>query len=268
MPRFSSVQAYADNNANVRSISYAEATGQQQQGKASGEGNGPAGTGTGGVKTEKVSNPYGSTAGAGSGEFHVYRHARAREAMRWEQLDKAEASEKQEIEYQNLLKANELEQERKLSKNRKKRQRSKAAKLKKKSLKAAGINLDISSAQQQDANAPTDGGDEDEFAYVPISQQEQPSKQEVDTTTKKSQKEIVEGRGPKNQRQGDETINIPNDGSFLEAFLAQTATPAQSGHKRQSNKEEGNGSGSSGRNKNEKDDDECSPHKKQKVKGD
>ena len=56
MGRYSSVQAYADSNSNMRSVSYEQATGSSEVKK-------------GAVKAEKVSNPYGSTAGAGSGEY-------------------------------------------------------------------------------------------------------------------------------------------------------------------------------------------------------
>jgi hypothetical protein len=42
----------------------------------------------------QVVNPYGSTAGAGSGEFHVSRHARSREMMRIQQLDEEDLERK------------------------------------------------------------------------------------------------------------------------------------------------------------------------------
>jgi hypothetical protein len=69
MGRYSTVQSYADNSQNARSTAY-----EQERGSGS-------------VKTEKVVNPYSSVAGAGSGEFHVYRHARAREQERLKRLD-------------------------------------------------------------------------------------------------------------------------------------------------------------------------------------
>eukprot|EP00339_Tiarina_fusa_P003781 CAMPEP_0117078338 /NCGR_PEP_ID=MMETSP0472-20121206/55234_1 /TAXON_ID=693140 ORGANISM="Tiarina fusus, Strain LIS" /NCGR_SAMPLE_ID=MMETSP0472 /ASSEMBLY_ACC=CAM_ASM_000603 /LENGTH=99 /DNA_ID=CAMNT_0004805039 /DNA_START=114 /DNA_END=409 /DNA_ORIENTATION=- len=99
MGRYSSVQAYADNNSNVRSISYEEATGSKDK-----KG--------GAVKAEKVSNPYGSTAGAGSGDFHVYRHARAREAMRWQQLDASEQAKQEDSEFRRKLEEDQAALER------------------------------------------------------------------------------------------------------------------------------------------------------------
>lgn len=49
---------------------------------------------------EKVHNTYGSCAGAGSGEFDVYRAAKRREQVRLEYLERAdeEAAKKSEFE--------------------------------------------------------------------------------------------------------------------------------------------------------------------------
>ena len=58
--------------------------------------------------TEKVVNPYGSTAGAGSGEFHVYRHARARELSRWKQLDKEEQEQLLDKEFEATVQSNQV----------------------------------------------------------------------------------------------------------------------------------------------------------------
>ena len=55
------------------------------------------------VKAEKVNNPYGSTAGAGSGDFHVYRHARAREAERWKLMNAEEREKSLEEQYKKTL---------------------------------------------------------------------------------------------------------------------------------------------------------------------
>jgi len=68
MGRYSSVQAYSDQNPNMRQVQITTSS-----------ANNTTTTSTTKLKTEKVNNPYGSTAGAGSGEFHVYRHSRQRE---------------------------------------------------------------------------------------------------------------------------------------------------------------------------------------------
>ena len=96
------------------------------------------------VIAEKVSNPYGSTAGAGSGDFHVYRHARAREAERWKQMNHEEREKALDEEFQRTLEANRLEEEQRTSRRKKKRQRQKDAKEKRKNLKKSGINLEDS----------------------------------------------------------------------------------------------------------------------------
>ena len=106
MGRYTTVQAFADNNPNMRSVDYAQATGTAaaSSGSASAAG-GPAvaNANRGPVQAEKVDNPYGSTAGAGSGEFHVYRHARAREMARWKKINADEAEMKAEGVFQQKL---------------------------------------------------------------------------------------------------------------------------------------------------------------------
>ena len=167
MGRYTSVQAYADNNANVRSIPYEQATG------------GAAGAGKKSVVTEKVSNPYGSTAGAGSGEFHVYRHARAREAARWQELDAAQQQAELEEQFQQELSNAQDEEQLKTEKRRKKRQREKEAKQRKKNLKVAGIldrhheNYDKNDNSNEDDEKNSDAGDE--FSYKPELEKAEPS---------------------------------------------------------------------------------------------
>jgi len=103
MGRYSSVQAYSDQQ-NARTTSY-----EQEKGNASNS-----------VKTEKVHNPYGSTAGAGSGEFHIYRHARAREQQRLNALDEVEQEQHDEQEFQGKIQGWKSEEEKHLEKKRKK----------------------------------------------------------------------------------------------------------------------------------------------------
>jgi hypothetical protein len=105
-----------------------------------------------------VNNPYGSTAGAGSGDFHVYRHARAREAERWKQITEEERKRKLEQEYNELLEANRIEEEQRTAQRRKKRQRLRDSKLRKKNLAKGGIAL-------QDAQPEDENVQDDEFHY-------------------------------------------------------------------------------------------------------
>mmetsp|Transcript_20072 Transcript_20072/g.56907 ORF Transcript_20072/g.56907 Transcript_20072/m.56907 type:complete len:213 (-) Transcript_20072:3090-3728(-) len=197
MGRYSSVQSYADNNRNVQSIPYDQASGKKE-----GQPNS--------VKAEKVVNPYGSTAGAGSSEFHVYRHARAREMERWKQIDEAETQKKLDAERLASLTKAEIEQEQKTAKKRRKRQREKEAKARKKNLKAAGVDLGGSSEGKECADGSTkraksegaDGGDDDdEFTYTPLAQQQK---------TDEAQEGEDAADLPK--------VEIRNDGSFLETM--------------------------------------------------
>ncbi len=115
------------------------------------------------VTAEKVNNPYGSTAGAGSGDFHVYRHARAREAERWKQMNQEEREKELEDEYHKTLEANQMEEDQRTAQRRKKRQRQKEAKLRKKNLALSGINL----TEQQDMDPEAQ---DDEFTYTPVAE--------------------------------------------------------------------------------------------------
>ncbi|KAL7516283.1 hypothetical protein ACHAWX_001315 [Stephanocyclus meneghinianus] len=153
MGRYTTVQAYADNSGSMRAVSYDQATGSTASGQ-------PADRGP--VITEKVDNPYGSTAGAGSGEFHVYRHARAREMARWKEINANEAELKAEEEFQKKVAADARAEQEKTEKRRRKREREKNAKKRKKNLKLGGVAFDVHQAD--------DGADDvDEFEYTPIS---------------------------------------------------------------------------------------------------
>lgn len=202
MGRFTSVQGFADNNSNNRSITYDQAKGTTD-GK---DNNGDKGGDNKKLATEKVINPYGSTSGAGSGEFHVYRHARAREMARWNALDFEEQQKKEELDFRATLEGDQKQAETKASKNRKKRQREKEAKQRKKFMRAAGIDV------QKPENNNTEGNEEEEeFAYIPVAQQQQHTEQEE---KKESSSKTVESSsaGPSS----DNYHSIPNDGSFLE----------------------------------------------------
>jgi hypothetical protein len=214
MGRYTSVQAYADNNANVRSIPYAEATGGAEKK-------------SGGVVTEKVSNPYGSTAGAGSGEFHVYRHARAREAARWKELDDSEQQALEEQQFEEELQHAHDEEAQKTGRRRKKRQREKEAKQRKKHLKAAGILTSSGQAANMHDEGETAG--DGEFTYVPDKdrqENEEPTEKAAKDQTKQSSDSVKESASA-----SPPVEELPNDGSFLE--LMKKKLEAEQGKKGQ-----------------------------------
>ena len=136
MGRYTTVQAFKDTDTRVPALSYEVATGKV------------ADPSTGelvekepvkkedqydehGRKkriTEKVVNPYGSTAGAGSGEFHTYRHARDRENRRIERMMKAKKATDEQIAFAQKLARNKMEADLRTAKKRAKRKRKKQAK--------------------------------------------------------------------------------------------------------------------------------------------
>jgi hypothetical protein len=234
MGRYTTVQAYGDSNPNMRAVSYEQAVG----GKANGNAGGNAGGGGGGggelnkangggnhLKTEKVSNPYGSTAGAGSGEFHVYRHARSREMERLKTLDKDEEERLAEQEFRAKLSRDANELEHKTDKRRCKRQRALEAKRRKKVMQQNGLLL-------VDNDATKDGQMED----YPDETFEYTAKFKLDvnvrTATESVSTEIGTGAPEESNRTEPTIIDgeqktittlpdvpIKNDGSFLETMM-------------------------------------------------
>lgn len=68
-----------------------------------------------------------STAGAGSGEFHVYKNSRRREQERLQMLDAESAREREGVLHQSKMEAFKEENSQRTKKNRKRRERVKAA---------------------------------------------------------------------------------------------------------------------------------------------
>lgn len=239
MGRYTTVQSYSDNNANVRAISYDQARGTSSGGgggggAASGAAAAPAGASSGDagsgargtVRADKVYNPYGSTAGAGSGEFHIYRHARSREMARMKALDEAEETAKADHEFEQTVEKWKDEEERKTAKRRKKRKREKEARERKKNLKLSGIAVGANDGDDNN-NGCAAGVDDDEFEYVPMQQQQQPA-QDTDTSNAKSDEKPAAAEDTKQGSPKEESVETPavpfaNDGSFLEMMKKKLA---------------------------------------------
>jgi hypothetical protein len=190
MGRYSSVQAYADNNTGVRKVPYEQAAASTSS--KSGE---PKAY----VKPEKVVNPYGSTAGAGSGDFHVYRHARNRELQRQKNMELSAQEQEAEEKFRVEQEANKQWEEERTAKRRKKRERQKNAKKRKLNLAKAGIVNDTTADARQDDN------NGDEFTYKP-GEALAPFEEKKDGRDMSSEK-VTNPEKP---------VAIPNDGSFLE----------------------------------------------------
>jgi hypothetical protein len=217
MGRYSTVQAYADNHAGIRKVPYEQAT------AAPGGVGASTSDGRAFVAPEKVVNPYGSTAGAGSGEFHVYRHARNRELQRQKYMELSVREQAAEDEYQAQIRQNAIWEEERTSKRRKKRERQKNAKKRKQNLAKLGIGLENSNGggsnpgivaateDDDDEDDDNDERDNEEFSYtlgqaMASIEEEEPStnnNNESSSSTKQETPKLIEPP-------------FPNDGSFLE----------------------------------------------------
>ena len=80
---------------------------------------------------EIVANVQGSSAGAGSGEFHVYKASRRREYERVKQMEEQVAREKADEKYERTMEEKRKRDEEKTGRNKKRRERMKARKGKK-----------------------------------------------------------------------------------------------------------------------------------------
>lgn len=207
MGRFTSVQIYSDNNPNMRSVTFDQAVGaSSNKGDSSSSSDIKANNK---VKVEKVVNPSRSTAGAGSGEFHVYRAARSRETKRVQQMELEDKEQKLELAFQSKNEENRKVEEERTNKRRRKRQREKEIKLRKKNMRLNGITM------SKDTSACDGEVDEEEFEYTPkftkkSKEDEESNKNVTSSVESKNGGELSEEKGqvPK--------INIVNDGSFLE----------------------------------------------------
>lgn len=113
-----------------------------------------------------VRNVMGSSAGAGSGEFHVYRHLRRKEYARQKFIQAKSLREQLDDEFQAKLEKNRLDAESKTAKKRAKRQKKKQ-KMKQRGKKpktdeAIGTESshDSSESEQEDGDEGKSGGNE------------------------------------------------------------------------------------------------------------
>lgn len=97
---------------------------------------------------EIVANVQGSSAGAGSGEFHVYKASRRREYERLRAMDEEVKAEDAEKEYQQRKDEMEKKDDEKLSKNQAKRAKAKLRQQKKKAGEKGAMEVDEDQPKQ------------------------------------------------------------------------------------------------------------------------
>ncbi|XP_055594235.1 PRKR-interacting protein 1 homolog [Uranotaenia lowii] len=112
-----------------------------------------------------VRNVMGSSAGAGSGEFHVYRHLRRKEYARQKQIQDKSRSELLDDEFQAKLEKNKQDADERTAKKRAKRQKKKAKQKanRGKKLRKTDDEPDeesTSEEEEEEGDKPTSGKDE------------------------------------------------------------------------------------------------------------
>ncbi|XP_058469527.1 PRKR-interacting protein 1 homolog [Solea solea] len=106
---------------------------------------------------EFVRDVMGSSAGAGSGEFHVYRHLRRREYQRQDFLDKMSEHLNKDDDYLEKLEQNKQAADDRTAKRRKKRE-----KLKQKKMKAKKAKLESKNKNGDGDEKSSDSSEEEE----------------------------------------------------------------------------------------------------------
>lgn len=105
---------------------------------------------------EFVRDVMGSSAGAGSGEFHVYRHLRRREYQRQDFLDKMADKQDADVKYLDKVEQNKQDADERTEKRRKKRE-----KLKQKKLMAKKAKVKAKNKKEDDADKSSDSSEEE-----------------------------------------------------------------------------------------------------------
>ncbi|XP_063060126.1 PRKR-interacting protein 1 homolog [Engraulis encrasicolus] len=116
---------------------------------------------------EFVRDVMGSSAGAGSGEFHVYRHLRRREYQRQDHLDRMSEKQKQDEDYLDKIEENKQAAEDRTAKRRKKRDKLKQKKLLAKKAKQESRKTEDSKSSSSSSEGEAEPKEADDDAEVP-----------------------------------------------------------------------------------------------------
>lgn len=101
---------------------------------------------------EFVRDVMGSSAGAGSGEFHVYRHLRRREYQRQDFLDKMADKFDADVKYLDKVEQNKVDADERTAKRRRKRDKLKQKKLLAKKAKVAAKKKEGEEEEDEDGD--------------------------------------------------------------------------------------------------------------------
>ena len=147
------------------------------------------------TQTEKLENVTGSTAGASSSSFHIYRAHRRTEMNRLEDLDRKETEEQEQEAFERSVEEKRIQSEERTRKLAEKRRRKKQAKKERKKQPSQG------QAQEQGKSSDEDESEDEE-------------KEPDGGANKKRKGEAVDGSLVM------PVVQLKNDGSFLETMLA------------------------------------------------
>ncbi|KAG5965397.1 hypothetical protein E4U58_002851 [Claviceps cyperi] len=110
---------------------------------------------------EIVSNVPGSSAGAGSGDFHLYKASRRREYERLREMDEELKQSQEQVEFEKNRAEKLKKDEERTKKNREKREKMKARKARGKAGDGdatSGVNGCQGSSREEEIGAGVDGG--------------------------------------------------------------------------------------------------------------
>jgi Protein of unknown function (DUF1168) len=124
-----------------------------------------------------VRNVMGSSAGAGSGEFHVYRHLRRKEYARQKHLKMQSETERLNEEYQQRLEDNDRKAQEKTDKKRAKRLKKKM-----KDKKGKKPKLTETPTEESEEIEESESGDEEKEDSTNASSDDKPPGSPVPTT--------------------------------------------------------------------------------------
>lgn len=163
MGRYTTVQTYSDTNPMVVKLPYDEAAAKSSAGQDdSSDARGPRHGA--GYTVERVNNVMGSTAGAGSGDFHHYRHTRRREMMRMENMEKDATEDQAEEDFAARVEAKRKECQERTRRNAEKRKR----KRQKRSFAESTAKNSKGEKSTPIHAAPDSPVDESAFSYTPL----------------------------------------------------------------------------------------------------